>query len=126
MKEPGDSMDKQFDFHYSIEDDILSIYSNSSPEESIEFSENLVIDIDKDNMVVGLEIFDAAEFFNALNEQINKDFLENLESVYLECREFRNNLYIVLLLKSKGKEIKQPMPLLRKSEYKSPLIASCT
>ncbi|MCX6749012.1 MAG: DUF2283 domain-containing protein [Candidatus Pacearchaeota archaeon] len=118
-------MENKFNFNYSIEDDILSIYSNSSPEESIEFSENLVIDIDKDNGIVGLEIFDAAEFFNTLNEQIDRDFLEKLEEVHLECKEFRNNWYILLLFKANGKEIRQPMPLLRKSEYKSPLIVSC-
>ncbi len=118
-------MENKFNFNYSAEDDILSIYSNSSPEESIEFSENLVIDIDKDNRIVGLEIFDAAEFFNSLNEQIDRNFLEKLEEVYLECKEFRNNWYILLLFKANGKEIRQPMPLLRKSEYKSPLIVSC-
>ena len=114
----------EFEFHYDTEDDVLSIYSKGSPSETIEFSENLNIDIDENNRVVGLEIFDASEFFNVLNKQIDKSFLENLQEVSLEYKEFRNVWHIVVALKVKDKVVYQPMPLLRKSEYVSPLILS--
>jgi len=124
MKKPKYNMN-EFKFYYGVEDDILSIYSQGyQTEETIEFSENLNIDIDKEGKVIGLEIFDASEFFNALNEQIDKGFLENLEEVSFKHKEFRNMWYIIIILKAKGKEIQQPMPLLRKSDYVSPLIAS--
>jgi len=54
----------KFKFHYNIEDDILSIYTEVPPKETIEFSEFLNIDVDKDKRVVGLEIFEASKFFS--------------------------------------------------------------
>lgn len=112
----------KFEFDYSKEHDILTIYNYelSTPEESVEISEYLVIDIDKNNKIIGIEIFDASEFFGALNN-INKEFLENLENVELEQKEFRNNWLLAVKLTSKYGTISQPLPPLRKSEYVSPL-----
>lgn len=126
MSNLNKNMEEKFESYYSSEDDILSIYSrNYQTEETVEFSENLNIDIDKEGRIAGLEIFDASEFFYALNSQIDKSLLESLEGVYLEYKEFRNNWFIIVILKPKGKNIiRQPMPLLRKSEYVSPLIKS--
>ena len=114
----------KFEFFYDKEDDILSIYRKDlQPSETVEFEESINIDIDKEGFVVGMEIFDAGEFLGSLNKELNKEFLENLESIVIEDKQFRNNWYIILLLKAKNKEIiSQPMPLLSKSEYKSPLI----
>ena len=114
----------EFEFEYDCEDDVLSVYNPSvPPAESVEFSENIVIDIDDKGDIVGLEIFDASEFFGVINENINKAFLEDLEEASLKYKNLRNTWFIVLILKSKGRVIiQQPMPLLRKSEYKSPLI----
>jgi len=118
--------DMEFKFGYSKEDDILMIYSPGfQTEETIEFSEYLNIDINKEGRIVGLEIFDALEFFSVINKQIDTSFLENLEFASLESKEFRNTWYLILILKSKNKQlIHQPMPLLQKSEYVSPLILS--
>jgi len=41
---------------------------------------------------------------------------------YLEYKEFRNKIYLILVLKSKVGFVKQPIPLIRKTEYKSPLL----
>ncbi len=123
MKNPDYNM--EFESHYDAEDDILSVYSkDSQPSETVEFSENLNIDINEEDQIVGLEIFDASDFFAALNKQVDKSFLDSLQEVSLEYKEFRNMWFIVIILKAKGKEIHQPMPLLRKSEFVSPLIAS--
>src|SRR3990167_513043 len=102
----------KFEFHYSPEHDILSIYNyeKSKPEETIEFSEYLNIDIDKDNRIVGLEIFDAINFFGALNSEVDKGFLQNLEEVELQQKEFRNNWFLAIILKSDGRIISQPLP----------------
>ena len=76
MKELNKTIKMKFKFYYNIEDDILSIYTKIPPKETIEFSEFLNIDIDKDKRVVGLEIFEASKFFSIRNNQINKSFLE--------------------------------------------------
>ncbi len=112
-------------FYYDKEDDVLSIYSENPPKETIEFSEFLNIDIDKDKRVVGLEIFEASKFFGIRNNLINSLFLQNLKEISIEYNELRNTWFIDVIFTDKNNNIiKTPMPPLRKSEYKSPLIAS--
>lgn len=112
--------------HYDEEDDIFTLYdSEYQPSETIEFSEFLNVDINKDRGIVGLEVFYASEFFSALNNVITKSLLENIKKVSVECKNYRNNWFIVLVFEYNGKEIRVQMPPLRKSEYTSPLIASC-
>jgi len=111
--------------HYSEEDDVFTIYDDAhKPSETIEFSEFLNIDIDKNKCVVGLEIFYASEFFSALNSVITKTFLEAVSNVSTECKNYRNNWFIVLILKSSSNQVRVQLPPLRKSDYASPLIAS--
>lgn len=112
--------------HYDEEDDIFTIYdSENKPSETIEFSEFLNIDINKNKGVVGLEIFYASEFFFALNELITKSLLESTKNIQVEYKNYRNNWLINLIFEKNGEKIKVQMPPLRKTEYKSPLIASC-
>ncbi len=113
-----------FNYVYDEENDVLSIFNPScKPLESVEFSENLIFDVNKEGNIVAIQVIDASEFFSSMNEAINKKFLSNLEQIDLIDKEFRNSWYVILNIKSKGFNlIQQPMPLLRKSEYKSPLI----
>ena len=112
--------------HYNEEDDVFTIYDNEhKPSETIEFSEFLNIDINQDRGIVGLEVFYASEFFSALNKIITKSLLESVENVLIECKNYRNNWFIVLVFEKDGKKIRVQMPPLRKNEYTSPLIASC-
>jgi len=114
---------EKYRFDYDIDDDVLYIQNAvEEVEESVEFSEDIVLDLDKEGRAIGVEIFYASEFFNIFNKTINKNFLENLEEAHIEYKEFRNVFFIILILKSKGQIIRQPMPPLRKSEYVSPLI----
>lgn len=115
-----------FKFDYDKEYDLLSIYNyEQKVAESVQVSEDVVIDLDKNGNVIGIEIFYASEFFNLLNKDVNKKFLQELEDVFLEYREFRNQWFVLVGLKSKDqKMIYQPMPLLRKSDFVSPLVAS--
>lgn len=113
---------KEYRFNYDSEDDVLYIQNAvKDVEESVEFSEDIIIDLDKQGRVIGVEIFYACEFFSLFNKEINKEFLENLQDASLEYKEYRNMWFIVLLLKSQNKQIAQPLPPLRKSEYISPL-----
>ena len=119
-------MKNLFKFHYDREDDVLTIYDfNRPPFETIEFSEYLNFSVDKEGNLVGLEIFDASDFFCTLNPDINKDFLSKLESVELEYKIFRNTWFLIVWLKSGVKIYSQQLPPIRKSDYISPLIASC-
>ena len=114
----------EYKFDYDVEDDVLYIMNAiHEVEESIEFSEDIVLDLDKKGRVIGIEIFYASEFLGLFNKEINKDFLDKLEDASIEYKDFRNMWFIVLSLKSGGKVIRQAMPPLRKSEYVSPLLA---
>lgn len=116
----------KYNFEYDAESDVLSIYNyeKSRPEESVEINEYIVMDIDKNNKIIGLEIFDASAFFGAFNKEVDKKFLSNLKEIMIEQKEMRNNWFLVIALKSGNSVVYQPMPPLRKSEYISPLITS--
>jgi len=114
-----------FKFHYDSEHDVLAIRNvEKKVEESVEISGDIILDLDNEGKVIGVEIFDASEIFNSFNKEIDKNYLENLEYVNLKYREFRNMWFIVVVLNSGSKQILQPLPPLRKSEYVSPLVAS--
>lgn len=112
--------------HYSEQDDVFTIYDDEcKPIETIEFSEFLNVDINKNKGIVGLEIFYASEFFSALNNLITRSLLKSINNVSIKCKNYRNNWFIVLVFNDDGKEIRAQLPPLRKTEYSSPLIASC-
>ncbi|MBU0959327.1 MAG: DUF2283 domain-containing protein [Nanoarchaeota archaeon] len=112
-------------FHYSSQDDVLTIYSDVAPSETIEFADFMNIDINKEKGIVGLEIFYASEFFGNQNKELTKHFLSNLKEINAKYDEWRNTWFISLELKDKdNKTIIQKLPPLKKSEYVSPLIAS--
>lgn len=113
-----------YKYHYDEEYDILAIYvSEREVQESLELSENVVLDFDENNQINGIEIMDASEFLGTFNSSINKKFLSNLDYAEIECKSYRNQLIVVVVLKSEGKLFYQPMPPLRKSEYISPILA---
>ena len=114
-----------FDFDYDKQDDVLTIFDYSKPiKETIEFTEILNVSLGKNGEIVGLEMFDAEEFLNALNPELSKEFLSNLKKVELQQIEFRNTWYIMVLLHSDKKVISQQLPPLNKQTYESPLIKS--
>ena len=115
-----------YKFHYDKEDDILYIRNAlKKVEESVEFSEDIVLDLDNGGRIIGVELFYASELLNLFNKEIDKEFLMNLLDAGLEYKEYRNVWYVLLVLKSGNKVISQALPPLRKSEYVSPLIAGC-
>jgi uncharacterized protein YuzE len=115
----------EFNFEYDDVDDVLSIFDyNKKIKESIEFSEDFNVDLGVGGEVVGLEIFDVSKFFSALNEEINRDFLKKVKKVQLVQADYRNNLFIAVILYSEDKKISQQLPAIQKSEYTSPLVIS--
>lgn len=112
-------------FHYSSEDDVLTVFTDVSPSETIEFTDFMNIDINKERGIVGIEIFDALEFLGKQNKELTKGFLSNLKSVGAKYDEWRNTWFIELeLTDNENHTIVQRLPPLKKSEYVSPLIAS--
>ncbi|MEK6917819.1 MAG: DUF2283 domain-containing protein [Nanoarchaeota archaeon] len=114
-----------YKFHYDEENDILSIYdSPRKVKESLEVSENIVIDLDKNDRINGIEIMDAGEFFGSFNPEIDKDLLSELDSAKIEYKSFRSQWMLLVVLSAKGRQFSQPMPPLRKTEFSSPILAN--
>ena len=115
-----------FSAYYNDIDDVLSIYDlNKKVSEVYEFSEFINVSFDKYGCVVGLEIFDANQFFKLQNPKVNfKSFLSKLNKVEIEQVSFRGNWFLVLYLSIDKEVIRQQLPPFRKEEYKSPLLCS--
>jgi len=112
-------------FHYNSEDDVLTIYSDIAPNETVEFTDFMNIDVNKEKGIVGLEIFDATKFLGKQDKELTKKFLSNLKNINAKYDEWRNIWFISLELTDKDNQtIIQKLPPLKKSEYVSPLIAS--
>ena len=116
---------EKYNVSYDVEDDVLYIQNAvKEVDESVEFSKDIVLDLDKKGNVIGVEIFYASEFLGLFNKDIDKKFLQSLKNGRIEYKDFRNIWFIILVLESKDKKISQPLPPLQKSEYVSPLTAS--
>lgn len=113
-----------YEYDYDDENDILVIYEpDRDVKESLEVSEGIVLDLDKNDKINGIEIMDASEFFGSFNPEINERFLSALDFAKIEYKSFRNQWILLVILESRGKQFSQPMPPLRKTEFSSPLLA---
>ena len=113
-----------YKFDYDEDCDILAIYhSPRKVKESLEVSENIILDLDKDEKINGIEILDASEFFGSFNPEITIEFLSRLDSARIEQKSFRNQWILLVFLESNGKSFSQPMPPLRKTEFLSPILS---
>ncbi|MFA5857403.1 MAG: DUF2283 domain-containing protein [Candidatus Pacearchaeota archaeon] len=114
-----------YKFHYDKKYDVLYIRNaEKKVDESVEFSEDIVLDLDNEGKVIGVELSYASELFAIFNNEIDKLFLSSLKEARIEYKEFRNTWFVVLILNTGSKEISQVLPPLRKSEYISPLVAN--
>jgi len=88
-----------YKYDYDSMDDVLYIQNSvKKVVESVQFAEDIVLDLDNENKVIGIEIFYASEFFNLFNKEINKDFLSNLQKASIQYKEYRNNLFVVIVM----------------------------
>src|SRR3989338_1311173 len=93
-------MKQKFKASYDAEGDVLTVYREGSKvKESIEVSEDLVIDVDKERQLINLELIDAYKFLHTLNEKISKEMLLSIEEVELEAKSYRNYWVITLFFK---------------------------
>ncbi len=118
-------MTEKFSASYDPDGDVLTIYrSAKNVKESIEVSEDLVIDIDKNKQLVNLELIDAFEFLHTVNDKISKDMLEGITEVELDVINYRNYFIVTLIFKHNNEVIKEKLPAFANANFKSPLIAS--
>lgn len=120
-------MKQRFKASYDEEGDVLTIYREGAKvEESIEVSEDLIIDVDKDMKLVNLELIDAYKFLNTLNEKISKDMLINIQEVELDAKNYRNYWVITLMFRYHEELIAEKLPAFASMNFKSPLLASAS
>lgn len=118
-------MKEKFKASYDKEGDILTIYrSGEKVKESIEVSEDLIIDINKEKKLINLELIDAYKFLHTLNSKISKNMLLGIDQAELEVKNYRNYWVITLVFKYKDMIVKEKLPAFASADFKSPLIAS--
>ena len=117
-------MDMKFRALYDQEGDVLTIYREAKVKESVEVSEEMIIDIDKNKKLVNLELLDAYKFLHTLNEKISKEMLLGINEVELKTKNYRNYWVITLSFKYKNKLIEEKLPVFTNADFKSPLLSS--
>lgn len=118
-------MKQKFKASYDKEGDVLTVYKEGAKvKESIEVSEDLIIDVDKEMQLVNLELIDAYNFLHTLNEKISKEMLLDIKEVELEAKNYRNYWVISLVFKYRNEVIVEKLPAFASTDFKSPLIAS--
>lgn len=114
---------RKFKWSYNQDDDVLYIFDpKKKSKESVEIDEDIVIDIDKSNNLVGLEIFYAYDFFKALDKDFPKAVLEETKEINLDFRNYRNYLIVKLLIPYNKKIIEEKLPFIPMKKYESPIL----
>lgn len=95
-------MIQDFKYSYDKENDDLFLYLNGSKSKgSIELG-NFVLDIDENNSLVGMQIFEASQVLSKILSNLAE--LTNIQSIRIETNNFRNMRAIkILLTTSSGK-----------------------
>tara|TARA_Y100000310_G_scaffold4452_1_gene5369 strand:- start:379 stop:750 length:372 start_codon:yes stop_codon:yes gene_type:complete len=114
-----------FEAVYEKEEDMLFVYSKrNKTKESVEVMDDIVIDLDKDNNLVGIEVYDASKFFNSMDSKINEEILEKLKEVKVGIKKYRNYVFITIVFNVEGLTLSEKLPGISLREYESPLITS--
>ena len=114
-----------FEAVYEKEEDMLFVYSKrNKTKESVEVMDDIVIDLDKDNNLVGIEVYDASKFFNSMDSKINEEILEKLKEVKVGIKKYRNYVFITIAFNVEGLILSEKLPGISLREYESPLITS--
>ena len=110
---------------YDLDEDTLLIHSKKGKtKQSMEVSEDLIIDLDKDENLVGIELFDAFKLFKTLNKDITQEMLSNLKEAKLNLIKYKCYFIIEVIFAYKGITIEEKLPAFSTSLYESPLVAS--
>ena len=113
-----------FAVEYDQDEDILSVYDEKGKtKESLEVAEDLIIDVDNQGDLVGIELFDASKFLSALNKSITPKMLSEIEEASLQVVRYRNYVIITLAFQYQGQTIEEKLPAFSTAKYESPLLA---
>ncbi len=116
---------QKFKVSYDGEGDVLTIYREDvSVGESVEVTEELVIDLDKDRRIANVELLDAYKFLHTLNENIDKKMLSSLQEAELQFTNYRNYWIISLSFEHENQKIVEKLPAFAQADFQSPLVAS--
>ena len=108
---------KNFKVSYDEDSDIIAFYNmGNNVSQSIEISEGVILDIDKEGKILALELFDALEFFSSMNSKITKEFLSNIKSAELRINKFKDNSFISIHFEHNEQKIKETLPFNVSSE----------
>lgn len=101
---------------YDFENDIFSVSNGDKVKASLDIGD-FVLDVNHKNFICGLEIMDASE-----NLGIPKSVLKNIKNMKMSVTYRTNHVYVLLVIvfKSKGKEVNVPIPLTLDLGHKSP------
>ncbi len=118
-------MKQKFEASYDPEGDVLTLFRpEAHVKESIEVTEDMVIDLDREKRIVNLELIDAFKFLNTLNKKISKKVLSSVHNVHLDLTNYRNYWIITLVFEHDNEIIEERLPAFSTSAFESPLIAS--
>jgi len=118
-------MAQKFKTSYDLEGDVLTLYKeNAQVKESLEVTEDLILDLDRNQKMVNLELLDAYKFLHTLNEKITKKMLQEVEEVEVDVKNYRNYLIITLFFRYNNQIIAEKLPAFSSTEFRSPLLAS--
>lgn len=118
-------MEVKFRLDYDAKEDVLYAYSEKAkPKESLELAKDIIVDIDKNDNIVGIEILNAYKFLHILNEEITKSMLSELDKICLKFIRYGDYVIVTLIFDYNSKIIEERLPAFPIKQYESPLIAS--
>lgn len=90
-------MEKRTSVSYDEEEDILSLLNTENVNESLQIGD-IVIDLDTQFRIVGIEIFNATKFFKSAN--VSKEFLSDIKKARLRVHYGNNWASMIIILHS--------------------------
>ena len=95
----------EFDYDY-VHDVLFFKVKNRNYDRSIEL-DRLVVDVDEENFITGIQIFDASEFFG-----LSKELLRNVSNWHFEASIDENKLEVRLIFQTIYRnKIIEPRPI---------------
>ena len=115
---------EKFNANYDPDGDVLTLYKDNVVQESIEVTDELIIDIDKDKNIVNVELLNAYQFLHTLNESISLEMLSDLKEAKINVKRYRDYWILLLSFEYHNQTIEEKLPAFVAVDFKSPLVAS--
>jgi uncharacterized protein YuzE len=109
---------------YDADEDLLYLRSRRKVHESIEVLEDVILDVDKDGNLAGLEISDASALLKLLGGKVSKRMLADLQKIDVKQKNYKNYVIITFSFSYKGRIVEQQLPPFSTVQFESPLLAA--